>query len=101
MARVARALHTDPLGHSSVAVTGDMLPSGDRGIVVDGRLVAAVEHKSLADLVASLTGGRERAPSTAEVRAWARSIGLEVPGRGRLRPGIWQAWHDTNAPKRT
>lgn len=35
-------------------------------------------------------------PSTAEVRAWARDIGLEVPARGRLRPEIWQAWHDAS-----
>lgn len=31
-------------------------------------------------------------PSTAQVRAWARSVGLEVPDRGRLRPQIWDAW---------
>ena len=37
-------------------------------------------------------------PSTAEVRAWARTVGLPVPDRGRLRPEIWQAWHDTNRP---
>ncbi|MDD4868264.1 MAG: ERCC4 domain-containing protein [Mycobacterium sp.] len=36
-------------------------------------------------------------PSTAEVRAWARSAGLPVPDRGRLRPEIWQAWRDANA----
>jgi hypothetical protein len=41
------------------------------------------------------------APSTAEVRAWARSVGLEVPDRGRLRPEIWQAWHDANALNQT
>ena len=33
------------------------------------------------------------APSTAEVRAWARQRGLVVPDRGRLRPEIHQAWH--------
>jgi hypothetical protein len=33
-------------------------------------------------------------PSTTEVRAWARAVGLPVPDRGRLRPEIWQAWHD-------
>jgi hypothetical protein len=32
------------------------------------------------------------APSTAEVRAWARTNGLPVPDRGRLRPEIHQAW---------
>ncbi|QFS89918.1 hypothetical protein FIV07_04115 [Mycobacterium sp. THAF192] len=35
-------------------------------------------------------------PSTAEVRSWARSAGLDVPDRGRLRPDIWQAWRDAN-----
>ncbi|MGQ0846221.1 MAG: ERCC4 domain-containing protein [Sporichthyaceae bacterium] len=32
------------------------------------------------------------APGTAELRAWARSAGLDVPDRGRLRPEILQAW---------
>ncbi len=36
------------------------LPCGDYGLVVDGRLVAAVERKSMADLIASLTSGRLR-----------------------------------------
>ncbi|MGB2922256.1 MAG: ERCC4 domain-containing protein [Mycobacterium sp.] len=40
-------------------------------------------------------------PSTAEVRAWARSTGLPVPDRGRLRPEIWTAWYDTNSSNRT
>jgi hypothetical protein len=175
------------------------LPCGDYGLVLNGQLVASVERKSLADLVASLTGGKlryqvgdlaalpraavvvedrysqlfklnhmrpamvadglaelqirwsnvpvvfcetrqlaeewtyrflaaahawaitERAalqrisptnidiaeldrapaapqPSSAEVRAWARTAGLPVPDRGRLRPEIWQAWHDTHHP---
>lgn len=34
------------------------------------------------------------APSTAEVRAWARAHGLDVPDRGRLRPEIHQAWRE-------
>ena len=34
------------------------LTCGDYGVVVEGRLVAAVERKSLADLVSSLTSGR-------------------------------------------
>jgi len=175
------------------------LPCGDYGLALDGRLVAAVERKSLADLVSSLTGGKLRyavadlaalpraaliveerysqvftldrvrpstvadglaelqvrwpnvpivfvdtralaeewtyrflaaaqawaqtedeaaarigpalgtadnelsgapaapAPSTAEVRAWARSAGLTVPDKGRLRPEIWAAWHARTA----
>jgi hypothetical protein len=36
-------------------------------------------------------------PSTAEVRTWARSAGLDVPDRGRLRPEVWQAWREANA----
>lgn len=40
-------------------------------------------------------------PSTAEVRAWARSTGLPVPDRGRLRPEIWTAWYDTKSSSRT
>ncbi|MGH3480569.1 MAG: ERCC4 domain-containing protein [Nocardioidaceae bacterium] len=31
-------------------------------------------------------------PTVAEVRAWARRAGLDVPDRGRLRPEIWAAW---------
>ena len=34
------------------------LPAGDYGIVVDGRLVASVERKSLADLVTTRTTGK-------------------------------------------
>jgi hypothetical protein len=36
------------------------LPCGDYGLVLDGRLVAAVERKSMPDLVASLTSGKLR-----------------------------------------
>ena len=36
------------------------LPCGDYGIILDGQLVAAVERKSLPDLVSSLTSGRLR-----------------------------------------
>ena len=31
------------------------------------------------------------APTTAEVRAWARQQGLTVPDRGRLHPDVWVA----------
>jgi hypothetical protein len=34
------------------------------------------------------------APSTSEVRAWARAAGIPVPDRGRLRPEVRQAWRD-------
>jgi ERCC4 domain len=35
-------------------------------------------------------------PSTAEVRFWARTIGIEVPDRGRLAPHIWHAWREAH-----
>ena len=35
-------------------------------------------------------------PTTADVRAWARSTGLPVPDRGRLRPEIWSAYRLAN-----
>ena len=37
-------------------------------------------------------GAPEPEPSTAEVRAWARSQGLAVPARGRLRAEVFEAW---------
>ncbi|MGQ0718892.1 MAG: ERCC4 domain-containing protein [Pseudonocardiales bacterium] len=171
------------------------LPCGDYGVTVEGRLVAAVERKSLPDLVSSLTGGTLRyalaelaglpraavvveerysaifkldrvrpavvvdglaelqvrwptvplvfcetrplaeewtyrylaaahtwaateptaarrigvapgeldqaptapGPSTAEVRAWARSQDITVPERGKLRPEVWDAWRAAHA----
>lgn len=36
-------------------------------------------------------------PSTAEIRAWARSVGLAVPDRGKLPPEIRQAWDEAHA----
>jgi hypothetical protein len=38
----------------------------------------------------------EPAPSTGELRAWARAEGLTVSDRGRLRPEILQAWYDAH-----
>jgi hypothetical protein len=35
-------------------------------------------------------------PTTSEVRAWARTAGMTVPDRGRLRPEVWQAWRDAH-----
>jgi hypothetical protein len=37
---------------------------------------------------------QEEEPSTRELRAWARAQGMDVPDRGRLRPGVMQAWRD-------
>jgi hypothetical protein len=43
-----------------VRTTSRALPCGDYGIAIDGTLVAAVERKSIPDLIASLTSGRLR-----------------------------------------
>ncbi|MGH3265642.1 MAG: Lsr2 family DNA-binding protein [Trebonia sp.] len=51
-------------------------------------------------MIAPVTAPGAPEPSTSEVRAWARDAGLAVPGRGRLRPDIWQAWRDANAAQR-
>jgi hypothetical protein len=69
------------------------------------RYLAAAHAWVLDDLAAaasvSLTAetevsARPSDPSTAEVRAWARSTGLKVPDKGRLRPEIWQAWREAH-----
>ena len=38
------------------------------------------------------------APSTSEVRAWARANSIPVPDRGGLRPDVWDAWHAAHTP---
>jgi hypothetical protein len=52
---------------------------------------AAQERTSTTDPLL-LTAPKPPEPTVAEVRAWARTAGLEVPDRGRLRPEIWDAW---------
>lgn len=44
------------------------------------------------------SGPPDPAPSTTEVRAWARATGLDVALRGRLRPEIIQAWQEAHSP---
>lgn len=60
---------------------------------------AVVSRIGPAGLAADLGDVPAPAPSTAEVRAWARANDFDVPDRGRLRPGIWDAWkaaHETS-----
>jgi len=87
------------------------LPHIARHIDVLASLAAAhawaeTEHAAIAKLtppgVAGATTELDQAPaplepSTAEVRAWARAIGLTVPDRGKLRPDIWDAWRTAHA----
>jgi hypothetical protein len=40
-------------------------------------------------------------PSTAEVRAWARDKGMEVPQRGRLKPEVHEAWRAAHRALKT
>ena len=47
-------------GGQQATVLRRALPCGDYGVLFDGRLVASVERKSVADLVASLTSGKLR-----------------------------------------
>jgi hypothetical protein len=47
-------------GGRPVSTVKRALPCGDYGVVAGGRLIASVERKSMADLVASLTGGKLR-----------------------------------------
>lgn len=44
------------------------------------------------------SGPPQPAPSTAEIRAWARDHGLAVSDRGRLRPDIQRAWQAAHLP---
>ncbi len=59
---------------------------------------AAIERISQIKVDVAIAAPADPAPgpSTADVRAWARTAGLEVPPRGRLRPEIWQAWQDAH-----
>lgn len=183
--------------HQQATTVRRPLPAGDYAVAVNGEMVAAVERKSLQDLVASLTSGKlrflladlatlpraavviedryssvfkldrvrprvvaeclaelqvrfpavpivfcetrplaqewayrflgaaaahhrldvagelfadelplpgpvpEPEPTTAEVRAWARSAGIDVPDRGRLRPEVWEAFRRASSDAST
>lgn len=43
-------------------------------------------------------GPDQPAPSTGELRAWARAAGLPVADRGRVKAEIEQAWHHAHRP---
>ena len=58
----------------AVTTLSRVLPCGDYGVVTDGRLVAAVERKSLPDLVSSVTTGKLRY-ALADLAALPRAAG--------------------------
>lgn len=62
---------------AAVAWAEDELPAAE---------VTGTDHELPAD------EAPEVLPSTAELRVWARSRGIAVPDRGRLRPEILTAW---------
>jgi hypothetical protein len=67
-------------------------------------LAAAFAWAGEEDLIAERLGSQNQAngpvepdPSARELRAWARTHGLAVPDRGRLRPEILAAWRTAHA----
>jgi hypothetical protein len=76
-----------------VTLTQRGLPCGDYGVVAGGRLVAAVERKSLVDLVASLTSGKLKF-AVAELAALPRAAVVvedrysQVFKLDRVRPAV-------------
>jgi hypothetical protein len=63
---------------------GAALAGGEDESAAERRFADLVEAGPLA----------EPAPTTAQVRAWAREHGIPVPDRGRLRPEVWTAYLD-------
>ncbi|HVF14642.1 MAG TPA: ERCC4 domain-containing protein, partial [Acidimicrobiales bacterium] len=79
--------------HQQATTVRRALPAGDYAVEVDGRVVASVERKTLADLVASLTSGRLRY-ALADLASLPRSA-VVVEDRyssvfrlERVRPGV-------------
>jgi hypothetical protein len=76
-----------------VSTISRALPCGDYGIIIDGTLVAAVERKSLPDLISSLTGGRLRY-ALGELAALARAAVVvedrysQIYKQDRVRPAL-------------
>jgi hypothetical protein len=76
-----------------VSTVKSALPCGDYGLVTGGRLIASVERKSMADLVASLTGGKLRY-ALAELAALPRAAVViedrysQVFKLARVRPAL-------------
>jgi hypothetical protein len=76
-----------------VTVTRRALPCGDYGVERGGRLVASVERKSLADLVASLTAGKLKF-ALAELAALPRAAVVvedrysQIFALTRVRPAV-------------
>ena len=76
-----------------VRTTSRALACGDYGIILDGNLVAAVERKSVPDLIASLTSGRLRY-ALGELAALPRAAVVvedrysQIYKQDRVRPAV-------------
>ena len=54
---------------------------------------AQIEHRVGVDLDETVAAPAVPEPSPRELRTWARSVGIDVPDRGRIRPEVLAAWH--------
>jgi hypothetical protein len=61
-------------------------------------LFPGTEMAAPAPAPAPASPSKPAAVSAAEVRAWAKKNGLDVPGRGRLRPEIWDQYRAAHLP---
>jgi hypothetical protein len=75
-------------GSQQVRTVTRGLPCGDYAVTVDGRLVASVERKSLADLVSSLTTGR-LAFALGQLAALPRAAVVVEDRYSRILAGTW------------
>ena len=87
-AKKATAKKTSAKEASAKKTTATNVPAARRSAVKKATAKKAPTKKAAAPTAPE--------PTTAEVRAWARSISIDVPDRGRLQPQIWQAWHDAH-----
>ena len=63
--------------HQQATTTRRALPAGDYAVEVDGTIVAAVERKSLADLVSSMTSGTLRYQLADLAALWRAAVVVE------------------------
>ena len=55
------------------------------------------EEKDAAPALFDVLPEQQSGPTSAEVRAWARAAGLDIPARGRVRPEFIAAWREAQS----
>jgi len=65
------------------------------GAALDDHVTSRVALEKFRDLP-SAPALAPAEPTTKEVRAWARRVGIDVPRGGRLRPDVWSAYRQAN-----